>query len=76
MLIVMNERTREEHLARPPETINKQFEIAVTFLSAYNGSFNVTISNKKFYFKKSVFEKDFKKITIPSGAYELESLNE
>ena len=33
-------------------------------------------SNKTFYSKKSFNEEDFIQITIPSGAYELESLND
>ena len=36
----------------------------------------MTNSNKKFYSKKSFNEEDFIQITIPSGAYELESLND
>ena len=76
LLIVLDESTHEEHLAQPLQTNSKQFKTAVTFLSAYNGSFNVTNSKKKFYFKKSFNEEDFIQITIPSGAYELESLND
>ena len=47
----------------------------MTFLTGYNGIFNVTISNKKFYFLKSITDDDHKKITIPPGAYQIESLN-
>ena len=54
----------------------KQFKVAVTFLTAYNGIFNVTNKNKKFYFAKSITDEDaFIHITIPPGAYEFESLN-
>ena len=42
VLIVMNSSIHEEHLAQPLQTNIKQFKIAVTFLSAYNGIFNVT----------------------------------
>ena len=57
-------------------TINKQFQIAVTSLTGYNGIFNVTNSNNKFYCKKSItIKEDFIQITIPPGAYEIESLN-
>ena len=45
MLIFMDESTHEEHLCQPLQTNNKQFKIAITFLSAYNGIFNVTNSN-------------------------------
>ena len=51
MLIVMDKSTREEHLAQPLQTNNEQFRIAVT-LTGYNGIFNVTNSNDKFYFAK------------------------
>ena len=76
MLIVMDKSTHEEHLSQPLQTNNKQFEIAATFLTGYNGIFNVTNSNNRFYFKKTITnEDDFMQITIPVGAYEIESLN-
>ena len=76
MLIVMDKSTHEEHLSQPLQTKNKQFKIGVTFLSGYNGIFNLTCRNNKFYLKKSLIEEDFIQITIPSGAYEIESLND
>ena len=77
MLIVMEKSTHEEHLFQPLRTNNKQFKIAVTFLSGYNGIFNVTTSNIKFYFKKTIYDEDgFVQITIPPGAYKIESLND
>ena len=76
MLIVMNESIHEEHLFQPLQTINKQFEIAVTFLSAYNGIFNVTSSNNKFYFLKSITDDDHIQITNRPGVYEIEALND
>ena len=48
MLIFMDKSTHEKHLSQPFQTNNKQFEIAVTFLSGYNGIFNVTTKNNKF----------------------------
>ena len=76
MLIVMDKSTHEEHLSQPLQTNNKQFKIAVTFLTGYNGIFNVTNENNKFYFIKSITDKDGNIIiTIPSGAHEIESLN-
>ena len=75
MLIIMDKSTHEEHLFQPLQTNNKQFKIAITFLSAYNGIFNVTNKNNKFYFKKNLIDEDFIQITIPPGAYELESLD-
>ena len=77
MLIIMDKSTHEEHLFQPLQTNIKQFKIAVTFLSAYNGIFNVTNSNNKFYFTKSITDDDhYIMITIPPGAYEIESLND
>ena len=76
MLIVMDKSTHEEHLSQQLQTNNKQFKIAVTFLTGYNGIFNVTNSNNKFYFIKSITDEDiYIQITIPPGAYELENLN-
>ena len=50
--------------------------MVVTFLSGYNGIFNVTSKNKNFYFIKSITDEDaYIQITIPLGAYEIESLN-
>ena len=76
MMIVMDKSTHEEHLSQPLQTNNKQFKIAVTFLTGYNGNFNVTNSNNRFYFTKSISDEDgFVQITISPGAYELENLN-
>ena len=76
MLIVMDKSTHEEHLSQPLQTNIKQFKIADTFLTGYNGFFNVTNSNFTFYFKQTITnEEDFIQITIPPGAYEIESLN-
>ena len=65
MLIVLDKSTHQEHLFQTLQTNNKQFKIAVTFLSAYNGIFNVTKSNNKFYFKKTLIDEDFIQIRIP-----------
>ena len=77
LLIIMEKSTHEEYLFQPLQTNNKQFKKAVTFLSAYNGIFNVTNSNNKFYFTKSITDDDhYIMITIPQGAYEIESLDD
>ena len=77
MLIIMNKSIHEEHLFQPLQTNNKQFKIAITFLSAYNGIFNVNTQNNKFYFTKSITDDNhYIMITIPPGAYEIESLND
>ena len=52
MLIIMDKSTHEEHLYQPLQTNNKQFKIAVTFLSAYNGIFSVKNRNKNFISRK------------------------
>ena len=47
----------------------------MTFLTGYNGIFNVTSLNNKFHFKKTITDEDgFIQISIPLGAYEIESL--
>ena len=69
MLIVMDKSTHEEHLFQPLQTNNKQFKIAVTFLTGYIGIFNVTNSNNKFNFFKSITDDDHILKTIPPGAY-------
>ena len=76
MLIIMDKSTHEQHLSQPLQTNNKQFKLAVTFLSACNRLFNVTNSNDKFYFKKALIDEDFIQITIPPGAYQIESLDD
>ena len=76
MLIIMDKSTHEEHLFQPLQTNNKQFKIAITFLSAYNGLFNVTNSNKYFYFFKSITDDSHIQITIRPGVYEIEALND
>ena len=76
MLIVMEKSTHEDHLSQPLQTNNKQFKIAVTFLSGYNGVFNLTNSKIRFYFMKSITDEDgFIQITMPHGAYEIEALD-
>ena len=48
MLSVVDKSNHEEHLSQPLQTLEKQFKLAVTFIIAYNGIFNVTNTNKKF----------------------------
>ena len=76
MLIVLDNSTHEEHLFQPLQTNNKQFKIAVTFLSAYNGIFNVTSKNNKFYFFISISDDYHIQISIRPGVYEIEALND
>ena len=69
----MDKSTHDEHLSQLLQTNNKQFKIAVTFLTGYNGIFNVTDSNNRFYFNKTNFDEDGSiKRTVPPGAYEIE----
>ena len=76
MLFVMDKFTHEEHLSQPLQNSNKQFKIVITFLTGYNGLFNVKNSNNKFYLAKSITDKDgFVQSTISLGAYQIESLN-
>ena len=65
-----------KHLSQPLQTDIKHFRIAVTLSTGYNVVFNVTNSNKKFYFAKSITDRGgFVQITMAPGAYEIESLN-
>ena len=76
MLIVIDKSTHEERLSQGLQTNSKKFRIAVTFLTGYNGIFNVKNSNNKFYFKKTITDgENFIQITLPPGAYKIESLN-
>ena len=72
----MDKSTQEGHLSQPFQTKIKQFKKGKTFLTGYNGTFNFTNSNNKFYFAKSITDKDaFIQITIPPGACKIASFN-
>ena len=75
MLIVIDESTHEEHLSQPLQTKNKQYKIAVTFLTGYNGTFNITIKNNKFFFTTSLSNLEPRFVTISPGVYEIEHLH-
>ena len=77
ILIIMDKSIHEEHLSQTLQTNNKQFKVGITFLTTYNGIFNVSDSNNKFYFTKSITDDNhYKMITIRPGSYEIEALNE
>ena len=57
MLIVMDNITHEKHLSQPLQTINEQFKITVTFLTGYNGIFNVTEKKVNFISRKQLLTK-------------------
>ena len=50
LLIVMDKTTHEDHLSQPLQTRIEHFKIAVTFLTIYNGIFNVTGKKEQFLF--------------------------
>ena len=52
MLVVMDKSTHEEHPYQPLQINIKQFKIAVTFLTRYNGNFSVTDKIEKKIFLK------------------------
>ena len=67
--IVLNKSTHEAHLSQPLHTNSKRFKIAVTFVTDYNGIFNVTNSNNLFNFVKPITDGDgFFQISIPPVA--------
>ena len=70
LLIVVNQSAHEEHLSQQPPTHNQQLILAVSFLIANNGTFNVTNKKVKIFIAKSITDKDgFIQITVPPGAY-------
>ena len=72
----MDKSAPKKHLCQPLQTNHRHFKKTVTFLTGYSGIFDVTSQNDKFYFAKSITDKDgFTQITIPPGASEMESLN-
>ena len=73
MLIVMDKSIHELFLNEALQTNNKQFKIAITFLTDYNGIFNITEANNKFSYITP--EKMIVDIEIPKGAYELEAID-
>ena len=75
MLIVMNKSKHEEYLSQPQQTNKKEFKTAVTILTGYNGHFNFTNKNNKFYFNTSFSDLEPSFIIISPGAYELENLD-
>ena len=76
MLIVMNKGTHEEHPNQPLQPNNEQLKKAVSFLTGYNGIFNVTSKNIKLFFLKANTDKDgYIQITTPPTAYDIKSLN-
>ena len=76
MFYVMVKSTHEDHLFQPLQTDNKQFKIAVAFLTGYNGTFIVTNKNNKIYLAKSItHESGFIQNIILPGAYENKKLN-
>ena len=75
MLSLMDNSTHEELSSQPVQTNKKQFKIADTFLTGCNGNFNLTNKNNKFHFTVSFNDAYCSRITIPAGAYEVESLH-
>ena len=75
MLIVMNKSSHEKHLTQPLQTNNEQFEKKVTFLTGYNGIFNIINRKNNFYFTVSINDDDFNVNFVSPGAYELDCLD-
>ena len=75
MLIAMDKYTDEEHWSQPLQTKNRQYRIAVTFLTGYNGfsllqaKLEVSIAQTHIRMMISLF------FSILPGAYELQSLD-
>ena len=65
ILTVMNKSTQEEHLSQALQTNIKQFKAAVTFLTGYNGIFNVTNKNNIFFSKNRLLRRTLFKLESP-----------
>ena len=48
MLVVIDKSTHEEYISQPLQDKNKQFKLAVTFLTVHKGIFNIADKNKNF----------------------------
>ena len=57
LLNVRDKSTHKEHLLQPLQTNNKQFGIGITYLTGYNGIFNVTNSNINFFSRNPLLMK-------------------
>ena len=57
ILIVMDRSIHEEQLSQPLQTNNKQIKTAVTFLTGYNGIFEVTNRNIIFFSQNHLLTK-------------------
>ena len=57
MLIVMDKSTHEEHLSQPLQTSIKQFRIAITFLTGYNGNLLLQLQIINFISRKHLLKK-------------------
>ena len=62
--IFMDKTIHEEILSQLPQTINKQFKIAVNFLCGYNGIFNKRSKNKKIPFTRSITDGELIKLAL------------
>ena len=77
MLIVLDKSTHEINLSQPLQTNIEEYKYVVTFLTVFNGISKVTNKNRKFHFATSITDENgFVQRTIPTCAYELESLND
>ena len=70
MLLVMDESILEKNISQLLQTYKEQFIIAITFLTGYNGIFNVTSKNNNFTFTVSVNDDCVTVITLQRGAIE------
>ena len=52
MLVFVDKSSLKEHLSQPLQTKHKQYEIAKTFSTGYNGKFNITSSSNNFHSAK------------------------
>ena len=61
----MDKSTNEEYLSQSLQTNNKRFKIDVTFLTAYNGIFNITKKIISFTSKNPLLKRILFKLKFP-----------
>ena len=67
ILIVLKNSTHEENLIQPLHTNNKDFKVAVTYLTGYNGIQNIKEENNRFYYITP--SNLLREIILPPGNY-------
>ena len=76
MVIVKEKSSHEEHSFQPLQANIKQFKLALTFSTGYNGTFNIIDKNINLFFTTSISDEDFSVFKILVEAYKGKILKE